>query len=863
MITIRRAFLAVVIVLTVGPLRAQSIFVSFEQPNYFFQEAAGAGFVTVTRSAGVTTTLSVPFHSEIAGTITDGTFTFQPLESTKVFSIPILNDGVFDNLSRRDTSKYFVELRPGFLAQTGKYPNATVFVTDASREPALAIDGPATVVEGNSGVTLLHYTVTFSAPFKWNSFVVWSAGKKPSVGCFQCISWSTPLPAGKTSVDITVPVYGDQLPGPDDWFYVTASISDFNDGQSIRVIVQNDDYNLTPASQRIGRGSSGSATISTSVPTPTTDRVMLSSSNPGVVTVPPFIDIPAGSLEKTFALSAVGFGSALITATYPPSRGSVTASVAVEVYASTLATFDKPAITAAIKQTATATMHFDPPPSEALRLFLSQSNSSVAVVPPIVTIGTNGVGTFEIEAIGFGTTVITATIPPFYGGGLVPLRFDVTHPSTLTLSRVDAASGPAAGGQSVRIYGEAMTGRCTALFDGVSGLNTSIASAGYLTTTAPPHDEGVVAVTVRCGNETSMLLNAYTYTALPARLLRISPAIGTSTGGTVVSAIGENLRRGRSTLSFDNIPATLIRNDLATEVLVAAPPHAAGVVDVTMRCGHDVSTLANGFVYSTADPLPHIDGVNPALGAPGERILVGGSGFRESDTVFFGTAAALDVTTTAAEHFVTVPELPPVTAAVTLRDPSGRSVAGPAFRVLAAPSPQITSAPSRVTVASEFLVNGTGFRSGANFLLGGTVLQQVSIASTFARLRLPASIVTGSYALTIPGSTASRTIEVVDGIAVTSVSIPCASIDGGQLVTITGNGFAAGAVVAFGATDSSDVTVRDEHTVLARVPPSSGISNETITVTNSNGDSAQLSNAFRYRWPDPGCGVPRHRGATH
>ena len=56
---------------------------------------------------------------------------------------------------------------------------------------------------------------------------------------------------------------------------------------------------------------------------------------------------------------------------------------------------------------------------------------------------------------------------------------------------------------------------------------------------------------------------------------------------------------------------------------------------------------------------------------------------------------------------------------------------------------------------------------------------------------------------------------------------------------------------------------RDEHTILARVPPSSGIMNATITVTNRNGDSAQLSNAFRYRSPDPGCAVPRHRGARH
>jgi len=82
------------------------------------------------------------------------------------------------------------------------------------------------------------------------------------------------------------------------------------------------------------------------------------------------------------------------------------------------------------------------------------------------------------------------------------------------------------------------------------------------------------------------------------------------------------------------------------------------------------------------------------------------------------------------------------------------------------------------------------------------------------------------------------------------------------MATIRGNGFAAGAVVAFGAADSADVTVQDAHTIIARVPPSSGLAGETITVTNPTGEPAQLSNAFRYRWPDPGCGG-RHRGAGH
>jgi hypothetical protein len=853
-----------------APLRAQSV--SFDKSFYTFQEAAGTGSVTVARTGDPATSLSVPYHSVIDTSIVDGTFTFAPNEMTKVFSITVPNDGVYDQGSHLFTTDYYIELRPTGDLYRGANWHVPIHVVDASPPPALTVNSVA-VAEGNSGVTLAHTTVTFSAPFKRVGHVTYYP-VEPFVGSFvgSAIAdsdyplglFGALLPAGQTSVDLPIRVYGDQTPEPDEYFVISVFVDDLPDAETISVTILNDDYILTPGSQRIGRGTVGSANVTSPVPTPTTDHVLLSSSDPGVLTVPAFVDVPAGSLSKAFDVTAVGFGTATITAMSPPSRGSTTTTATVEVFTSTSAAFDKPTLNAALAQTITATMHFDPPPSAPIQLFLSQTNPSIATMPDSFTIGTNGIGTFAVSAVGSGVTVISTSIPAFYGGGMPGFRFEVARPSNLTLSRIDTTSGPASGGQVVRIYGEAMTGRCTALFDGVSGLSTTaVVTAGYLTTIAPPHDPGTVAVMVRCGDETSTLPAAYTYTAALLRLLRMSPAIGAVTGGTVVSAIGENFRRGRCSLSFGGVAATTVQNDSSTEMLVSTPAHAAGSTDVTIRCGNDVATISNAFVFTGNDPQTQLAGSDPASGAPGERIAVDGSGFRDSDAIFFDATAGLDITTTSAAHFVTVPDLPPGNATITLHDVSGRIVPGPLFHVLATAAPQITSAPSRVAPSSEFLVNGAGFRRSLTFLLGGTALQQVEVGSTYARLRLPASITAGSYPLTIAGGTSARTIEVAPGLAVISVSIPCSSTEGGTLVTITGNGFAAGAVVAFGDADSSDVSVRDEHTILARVPPSAGIMNATITVTNRNGDSAELSNAFRYRWPDPGCAVPRHRGAIH
>jgi hypothetical protein len=456
------------------------------------------------------------------------------------------------------------------------------------------------------------------------------------------------------------------------------------------------------------------------------------------------------------------------------------------------------------------------------------------------------------------------TLPPEYGGTTTGFAIAVSPTTGVAITRLDTIGGPSTGGQRVTIYAQGMSARCSVLFDGVSGLNTSASASGLLTTTTPPHDAGAVDVSVRCGSETGTLPQAYMYTSLPARLSRISPTIGPTAGGVLVGITGDSFRRGRCSLWFGDVPATTLQNDQATTMLVAAPPHAPGSVDIMLRCGNDTSTLTGAFLYTAGEFPPQLAGVNPPSGAPGDRIIVAGSGLRDDDAIYFGAAAGLDLTSTSDQHFVTVPDLPPGNATITLQNAAGHIAAGPTFRVLSPVTPQIASAPAQVLTSSEFPIIGTGLRRSLNFLLGGTPLQPVAMASTFGQLRLPDSIAPGTYSLTIANQNITpRTIQVTDGIAVTSVSIPCSSTEGGLMVTITGKGFATGAVVAFGAGDSADVTVRDAHTILARVPPSSGVSNETITVINPTGESAQLSNAFRYRWPDPGCGTSRHRGAKH
>ncbi|HSY47218.1 MAG TPA: IPT/TIG domain-containing protein [Thermoanaerobaculia bacterium] len=869
----RRWFFALSLLFAASSLRAAPAVITLESSYVGCLRNQSPCEVTFVRSGDLSAACSVQYHVSIDAEVVDATASFDPKQQYKYICFPVPYDpNVYDN--RPDSAKnYFISISNPVGAVIGSPSTASIYVTENEAVPVATFQNTS-AAEGDSGITLVPMAITLSAHLLDTAYVnVYAIGGTAQPGTdYEGVGTLPKVSLGQVRFDafqtigwILIPVKGDLLSEPDETILIGGGMPTFAQFPTAvgTLTILNDDYILTPGTQRIARGTPASLSVATSIPTPTTDHVLLSSSDPSVAAVPPFVDVPAGSLGKSFDVTAAGAGSAIITATWPPSRGGGTMAARVDVFISTFYAFEKSALGVTLGQSATATMHFDPPPSAPLVLYLSQTNPTITNMPLFFTIGTDGSGSFTLRGDSIGSTFITTTVPASFGGAMTGFRFDVTAGSSFSIGRLDTASGPSVGGQIVRIYGDGMGSRCTAMFDGVSGLDTSLAASGSFTTSTPPHDAGTVDVAVRCGTDTETLSKAYTYTPRPSRITGLTPTISSAGGGVLVAVTGENLRRGRCSLWFGGAAATTLQDDQATTMLVAAPPHAPGSVDVLMRCGTDASTLAGAFLYTSSEILPQLEGVYPPFAAPGDRVIVSGSALRADDAIYFDNAAGLDMTSTADQHFVTVPDRVLGSVTITLRDVAGHIAAGPGFRVLSVVTPQIASAPTHVLTSSEFPITGTGLRSSLSFLLGGIALQQVAIASTYAQLRLPDSIVPGTYALTIADqNVAPHTIQVTSGVAVTSVSVPCSSAKGGSMVTIKGSGFASGAVVSFGAADSADVTVQDAQTILARVPPSSGLASETIIVTNPDGQSGQLSNAFRYLWPDPGCGTMRHR-ASH
>jgi hypothetical protein len=83
-------------------------------------------------------------------------------------------------------------------------------------------------------------------------------------------------------------------------------------------------------------------------------------------------------------------------------------------------------------------------------------------------------------------------------------------------------------------------------------------------------------------------------------------------------------------------------------------------------------------------------------------------------------------------------------------------------------------------------------------------------------------------------------------LSLISISPTAGRTTGGTAVTIKGTGFQSGATVTFGGNAATKVTIVSTTSITASTPPhATGTVN--VTVTNPNGQSATLLNAFTYR----------------
>lgn len=95
----------------------------------------------------------------------------------------------------------------------------------------------------------------------------------------------------------------------------------------------------------------------------------------------------------------------------------------------------------------------------------------------------------------------------------------------------------------------------------------------------------------------------------PPRIHSVTPSTGSTAGGDSVIISGEGLNRPTQ-VSFGGIPA-VIESSGDTDIIVTTPPHAEGVVDISVRTGGGSDTVPSAFTYAPPGEAPPVLTVSP------------------------------------------------------------------------------------------------------------------------------------------------------------------------------------------------------------------------------------------------------------
>ncbi len=482
-------------------------------------------------------------------------------------------------------------------------------------------------------------------------------------------------------------------------------------------------------------------------------------------------------------------------------------------------------------------------------------------------------GAAVVSLVVVSATQLTATTPPHAPGAValvvsnpdgqaatLAAAFTYNAAAAPTLTGVAPSSGPSTGGTVVSLSGSGYTNGTTVSFGGVAATSVQFGSASTLTATTPAHAAGAVDVVVRnADGQTATLGAAFTFTqaAAPA-VTGVAPASGSANGGTLVSISGTGFAAGAS-VSIGGVPASAVAVLDASSMTAVTGAHAPGTGDVVVRNPDgQTGTLPLAYTYEAA-PAPAVTSVAPASGPSngGTRLTINGSGFVPGCSVSIGGVAATDVVVdSAASLAATTAANVPGSADVVVQNPDGQAatLAG-AFTYVASPAPSLaTVTPDRgpSTGGTTLTLTGQSFVVGAQVRLGGA-----PCASVFVGTATVLTCVTPAHA---PGGVDVE-VENPDGQLATAAgaytyqAAPAPTLDGvvpatgpttgGTELTLSGTGFAEGAIVRLDGVAATNVVVASSSSISATAP-AHAVGSVDVEVENPDGQLATLAGAFTY-----------------
>jgi hypothetical protein len=420
-------------------------------------------------------------------------------------------------------------------------------------------------------------------------------------------------------------------------------------------------------------------------------------------------------------------------------------------------------------------------------------------------------------------------------------------PPAASLTSATPGAGPGAGGTTVTLSGTALTGASAVRFGGTAAASYRVLSDSRISATTPARPVGPVNVTVTTPQGTAVLEDGFTYAA-PPTLDHVSPSSGPVAGATA-TLHGSGLTSDLA-VSFGGVPATEVRaaGD-GLSLVVQAPPHPPGPVDVAVSGAGGTASLTGGYRYVGG---PDLVAVAPAAGptAGGTAITLTGTGFTGDTVVLFGTKPSLAVSADLAGTRLTA-ELPartlPGAVDVTVATEGGSDVLADAFTYVVAPT--LTSVAPAVGPASGgtlVTLTGTGFRLGTVVAFGGAPATVVDVTATTATVTAPPHAPGPvDVVVTTPGGATALpdAFTYVAAPTLTAVAPDAGPASGGAAVELRGTGFRAGMSVTFDGVAA--VVTAVSATAATVTTPAHPAGPVTVGVTTPGG-AADLADAYTY-----------------
>ena len=334
-----------------------------------------------------------------------------------------------------------------------------------------------------------------------------------------------------------------------------------------------------------------------------------------------------------------------------------------------------------------------------------------------------------------------------------------------TISGVSPSTGSTAGGTSVTITGTNLANATRVKF-GTTTVTPTSNTATHIVVTAPAHAAQTVDITVTTAGGTSAKSSAdqFIYATPPTTLpviSSVSPSTGSTAGGTTVTITGTNLASA-TTVRFGTTAVTSFTSNSSTQIVLAAPAHSAGLVDITVTTANGTSATRSADHFTYIVPVPTVSGISPANGstAGGTTVTITGTNLSSASSVRFGTTAVTSFTSNSSTQIVlTSPAHAVGLVDVTVTTENGTSATGSAdhFTYVTPTTPiidEVVPQSGSTLGGTSVTITGTNFTGVTLVTFDGYSATINSNDSTHVVVTTPAHAAGLVYvAVTTPGGT--------------------------------------------------------------------------------------------------------------